>query len=170
MRPASVPVRRSLLLATMGLALGSAAALAAAPVEVPVVQARPKSVSTGFELDGVIEPVKQSTISSQASGRVASITVKAGDPVRAGQLLATIDDRETQTGVQRSQAQVSQADAELRNAQANAERTRELQAKGFVSKAALDTAELQLKSAQAGRDAANASARQSSRSTRETAA
>lgn len=162
MRPASVPVRRSLLLATMGLALGSAAALAAAPVEVPVVQARPKSVSTGFELDGVIEPVKQSTISSQASGRVASITVKAGDPVRAGQLLATIDDRETQTGVQRSQAQVSQADAELRNAQANAERTRELQAKGFVSKAALDTAELQLKSAQAGRDAANAGARQSS--------
>ena len=50
-------------------------------------------------------------------------------------MLATIDDRETQTGVQRSQAQVSQADAELRNAQANAERTRELQAKGFVSKA-----------------------------------
>ena len=73
--------------------------------------------------------------------------------MRAGQLLATIDDRETQTGVQRSQAQVAQADAELRNAQANAERTRELQAKGFVSKAALDTAEPQFKAAQAGRDA-----------------
>lgn len=156
------PVRRSLLVAALGLALGSASVRAAGPVEVAVLQARAQAVSTGFELDGVIEPVKQSTISSQASGRVASIAVKAGDPVRAGQLLATIDDRETQTGVQRSQAQVAQADAELRNAQANAERTRELQAKGFVSKAALDTAELQLKSAQAGRDAANAGARQSS--------
>jgi RND family efflux transporter MFP subunit len=162
MHLADFPVRRPFWLAALGLALGIGAAQAAAPVEVPVVQARPQAVPTGFEFDGVVEPVKQSTISSQASGRVATLTVKAGDQVRAGQLLATIDDRETQTGVQRSQAQVSQADAELRNAQANAERTRELQSKGFVSKAALDTAELQLKGAQAGRDVASAGARQSS--------
>ena len=162
MRFAVLPVHRSFLVAALGLALGFGAAQAASPVEVAVVQARPQAVPTGFEFDGVVEPVKQSTIASQASGRVASITVKAGDQVRAGQLLATIDDRETQTGVQRSQAQVSQADAEWRNAQANAERTRELQSKGFVSKAALDTAELQLKAAQAGRDVASAGARQSS--------
>ena len=161
MRVSAVPVRLSLLVVTMGLGLGFGLAQAAAPVEVAVVQARPQAVPTGFEYDGVVEPVKQSTISSQASGRVATISVKAGDQVRAGQLLATIDDRETQTGVQRSQAQVSQADAELRNAQANAERTRELQAKGFVSKAALDTAELQLKAAKAGQDVATAGARQS---------
>ncbi len=160
MRFVVLPVRRPLLVAALALGLG--AAQAAAPVVVSVVQARPQGVPTGFEFDGVVEPVRQSTISSQASGRVATITVKAGDPVRAGQLLATIDDRETLTGVQRSQAQVAQADAELRNAQANAERTRELQAKGFVSKAALDTAELQLKGAQAGREVASAGARQSS--------
>ena len=162
MNVAEMRVRRPLLVAALGLALGSVAARAAAPVEVPVVQARPQAVSTGFEFDGIVEPVKQSTLSAQASGRVASLLVKAGDPVRAGQLLATIDDRETQTGVQRSQAQVSQADAEYRNAQANAERTRELQSKGFVSKAALDTAELQLKAAKAGHDVASAGAKQSS--------
>jgi len=140
---------------------GMGVAHAAAPVEVPVVGARPQAVPTGFEFDGVVEPVKQSTISAQASGRIATLAVKAGDRVRVGQLLATIDDRETQTGVQRSQAQVTQAEAELRNAQANAERTRELQAKGFVSKAALDTAESQFKAAAAGRDQASAGARQS---------
>ena len=161
MRFAVPPVRRPFLVAALGLALGLGAAQAAAPVEVAVVQARPQAVPTGFEFDGVVEPVKQSTISSQASGRVATLTVKAGDQVRAGQLLATIDDRETQTGVQRSQAQVTQAEAELRNAQANAERTRELQAKGFVSKAALDAAESQFKAAAAGRDQASAGARQS---------
>jgi RND family efflux transporter MFP subunit len=118
-------------------------------------------VSTGFELDGVIQPVKQSTVSAQAAGRIVMLAVKAGDRVRAGQLLATIDDREALVGVQRSQAQVAQSDAELRNAQANLERTRELQTKGFVSKAALDTAEVQFKSAQAGRDQAGAGARQS---------
>ena len=155
------PVRRLLLGAALGVALGQGAALAAAPLEVPVTGVRPQAVPTGFEFDGVVEPVRQSTISAQASGRIATLAVKAGDRVRAGQLLATIDDRETQTGVQRSQAQVTQAEAELRNAQANAERTRELQARGFVSKAALDTAEAQFKSAQAGRDQAGAGARQS---------
>jgi len=146
------------LLVLPGLAL--AADVAPAPL-VPTVAVRPQAVPTGFELDGVIDAVKQSTVSAQASGRIALLAVKAGDKVRAGQLLATIDDRETQTGVERSQAQVVQADAELRNARANVERTRELQQKGFISHAALDTAETQFKAAQAGRDQASAGARQS---------
>ena len=151
-------VRQTLPL--LGLFVVSAA-LAQVPVQVPVVSAQAKSVGTGFELDGVIQPVKQSTVSAQASGRIATLLVKAGDKVRAGQVLATIDDRETQTGVQRSSAQVAQAQADLRNAQANFNRTRDLQAKGFVSAAALDTADAQLKSALAGRDAAGAGAQQS---------
>jgi RND family efflux transporter MFP subunit len=154
-------VRRSLLSLALGLALGSGMARAADALEVPVVQARPKAVTTGFEFDGIVEPVKQSTISAQASGRIATLAVKAGDRVRAGQVLATIDDRETAVGLQRSQAQTAQANAELRNAQAQVERTRELQSKGFVSKAALDTAETQYKGAQAGRDQATAGERQS---------
>jgi RND family efflux transporter MFP subunit len=142
-------------------ALAVSVAAAQSAIQVPVARALVKSVGIGFELDGVIQPVKQSTISAQAAGRIASLLVKAGDKVRAGQLLATIDDREAQTGVQRSQAQVAQAQAELRNAQANFDRTRDLQAKGFVSPAALDTADSQLKGALAGRDQASAGAKQS---------
>ena len=130
-------------------------------VEVPVVPAQVKAVGNGFESDGVVQPVKQSSISAQTSGRVTAMLVKAGDKVRAGQVLATVDDSETQTGVQRSQAQVAQAQAELRNAQANFDRTRDLLAKGFISAAAMDTADSQLKSAQAGRDQANAAQKQS---------
>ena len=114
-----------------------------------------------FTLDGVIQPVKQSTVAAQASGRIASLLVKAGDMVHAGQLLATIDDRESAAGLQRSQAQVSQADAELRNAKSQLERTRDLQRQGFVSKAALDTAEAQHSGTVAMRDQATAAARQS---------
>lgn len=148
-------------LVTLSLAGALANAWAADPVRVPVVIAGPKSVATGVEIDGVVEPIKQSLVSAQVSGRVSALVVKAGDYVKAGQLLATVDDRETQTGVQRSQAQWVQSDSELRNAQLNVSRTRDLQAKGFVSQAALDTAELQLKAAQAGRDQASAGARQS---------
>ncbi|OIP14544.1 MAG: efflux RND transporter periplasmic adaptor subunit [Comamonadaceae bacterium CG_4_9_14_3_um_filter_60_33] len=147
------------LLAIMSLAALSVAAQT--PPEVAVAAVQRKAVGSGFELDGVVQPVKQSTVSAQASGRIVTLAVKAGDAVRAGQLLATIDDRETQTGVQLSRAQAAQAQAELRNAQANFDRTRELLAQGFVSKAAMDTADAQLKSAQAGRDQASAGEKQS---------
>lgn len=141
--------------------VGMSAAFAQSAILVPTVQVQSRSLGGGFELEGVVQPVKQATVSAQASGRIASLVVKAGDAVRTGQLLATIDDRETQTGMQRSQAQVAQAQAEWRNAQANFDRTRELQTKGFVSSAALDTADSQLKSAQAGREQANAGLKQS---------
>lgn len=131
------------------------------PPQVNVAAVQLKAVGSGFEMDGVVQPVKQSTVSAQASGRLVTLAVKAGDPVRAGQLLATIDDRETLAGVQLSRAQAAQAQAELRNAQANFDRTRELLAQGFVSQAAMDTADAQLKSAQAGRDQASAGEKQS---------
>jgi RND family efflux transporter MFP subunit len=142
------------------LAAPAAAADPAAP-QVAVIKAASQTVAVGFEFDGVVEPVKQSTVSAQAAGRIVQFLAVAGDRVRAGQLLAVIDDRDTQEGLQRSQAQVAQAQAELRNAQANAKRTRDLQAQGFLSQAALDTAEANLQSAQAGRDQAAAGARQS---------
>jgi RND family efflux transporter MFP subunit len=126
---------------------------------VPTVQIGARAVATGYEIDGVIQPVKQSTVSAQASGRVVMLAVKMGDRVKAGQLLATIDDRETTLGVQRSQAQLAQADAELRNAQTHFERTRELRAQGFVSQAALDVAQTQYQAAQAGHAQATAGAR-----------
>lgn len=144
----------------LGFALSTADAQA--PVMVPVAKAERQSVGAGFELDGVVQPVRQSTVSAQTSGRLASLQVKVGDRVRAGQVLATIDDREAQTGVQRSQAQVAQAQADLRNAQAHFDRTQDLQRQGFVSAAALDTAQAQLKAAQAGLEQAQAGARQAS--------
>ncbi len=137
-------------------------AIAQNTVQVPVLAVQMKAIGNGFELDGVVQPVKQSTVSAQATGRLVSLAVKAGDKVHAGQLLATIDDSETQTGVQRGQAQVAQAQAELRNAQANFDRTRDLLRQGFVSSAAMDTADAQLKSAMAARDQGSAAARQAS--------
>jgi RND family efflux transporter MFP subunit len=154
-------VSRGLLILVLAAAGAATAVVAAPAIEVPVVKASAQAVSVGVNLDGVVEPVKQSTIAAQASGRIAQLAVKAGDRVRAGQLLATIDDRESQVGLQRSRAQTAQAEAEYRNAQAQVQRTRELQAKGFVSKSALDTAEAVYKAAQAAHEQAAAGQRQS---------
>ncbi len=138
--------------ASLGWAQGSTVATA-------TVQS--SAAASATVLDGVIQAVKQSTVAAQTTGRIATFTVKAGDKVRAGQVLATIDDREAQVGMQHAQAQVNQADADLRNAQAQMERTRSLQAQGFVSKAAQDTADAQYQSAKAQREQAAASTRQS---------
>ena len=132
----------------------------AAP-EVAVALVAPRAVGQGLVLEGSLQAVRQSTLSAQASGRIAQLQVKAGDRVRAGQVLALIDDRVTQAGVTQAQAQVAQSDAQLANAQANYGRTKDLFAKGFVSQSALDVAESQFKAAQAGTRAAVAGQTQS---------
>lgn len=154
----ALSLRWTKTLPVLGLALVPLLATAESG-SVPTAAVQLKSAGSIYSLDGVIQPVKQATVSAQAAGRIATLTIKAGDKVRAGQVLATIDDREAQVGVTRSQAQINQADAELRNAQANLDRTRDLQRQGFVSKAALDTADTQFKAAQAMRDQAMAGAR-----------
>ncbi len=152
---------RVLLLSALALAWVPLTAMAQASA-VPTAPVQLKAAGASYALDGVIQAVKQATVSAQASGRIAALNVKAGDRVRAGQVLASIDDREAQVGVTRSQAQIQQAEAELRNAQAQLDRTRDLQRQGFVSKAALDTADTQFKAAQAQREQALASGRQAS--------
>lgn len=123
---------------------------AAPPLAVPVVSLRPAGPVTGFELDAQVQAQRQATVAAQVGGTVTALLVKAGDAVRAGQALARIDERSAAADLTRGDAAVAQAQAQLENARLNAERTRELRAKGFVSQAAQDVADTQLKAAQAG--------------------
>jgi RND family efflux transporter MFP subunit len=135
----------------LALALGLSSLLAARAADVPLVVVQVAAGGgTGLTLEGHLEPVRQATVSAQLSGNVMALLVKAGDRVKAGQVMARIDDRDAQAGLQRTAAGLSQAEAEARNARVAAERTRDLRAQGFVSQAALDTAETQYKASQAG--------------------
>ncbi|RJY10329.1 efflux RND transporter periplasmic adaptor subunit [Aurantiacibacter aquimixticola] len=71
-------------------------------------------------------------------GRVVSVTVEAGDWVRAGQVLAVIDRsvQNQQASAQAAQIDVAQADADL--AQANLDRALQLVERGFISQADID--------------------------------
>lgn len=129
---------------------------------VAMVTVGERAVGAGLVIDGSLQAVQQSVLSAQASGRIASLNVKAGDRVKAGQVLAVIDDRATQAGMAQAQAGVAQADAALVNAKAAYERTRELRAQGFVAQAALDTAQAQYRALEAGAAAARAGQAQAS--------
>lgn len=125
-------------------------ALAAHAAPVPVLQVNPAPAGTVLALDGRVEALKQATVAAQISGSVLQLAVKAGDRVRAGQLLVRLDARDTAAGLARSDAAVAQAEAEWQNARLNAERQRELRRQNFVSQSVVDQAETALKAAEAG--------------------
>lgn len=155
MVPNASPFAPLFVAALLALA-GPAGAAPAAPVAVPTVEVAPAGAAAAFELDGSLQALRQATLGAQVGGSVVALLVKAGDSVKAGQPLLRIDERDVAAGLLRGEAAVAQAEAEFRNAETSVRRTRELRAQGFVSPAALDVAETQLKAAQAGLQQAQA--------------
>ena len=151
-------VSKTLLIpALVALMAGAhAAAPIPAPVSVPTLEVGARASSAGFEIDGTLQARQQATLAAQASGRVLALAVKAGDRVKAGQSLLRIDERELQASVAGGDAAVAQAQAGLTQAEQQLNRTRDLRQQGFVSSAALDTAQAQLKVAQAALQQAQA--------------
>jgi RND family efflux transporter MFP subunit len=99
--------------------------------------------------DGVVEAVRQTVVAAQVPGAVVALTVKAGDSVKAGQVLARLDARAAQQTAAAGDAQVRAAQAELEVASREVERQRQLFAKQYISRAALDRAEGQFKTTEA---------------------
>jgi RND family efflux transporter MFP subunit len=100
-------------------------------------------------VEGVVEAVKSSVIAAQVAGSITQLTVKVGDKVRAGQLLARIDARLAGQQLSTSQAQVAAAQAQLAAASEEYARKQRLYEKQYISQAALQRAESDYKTAAA---------------------
>jgi len=134
------------------LAAGASAAGPEAPPAAavgPVIEVAVRDWPVTVAAEGVVEAVRQTTLGAQVAGRIVALDVKAGDTVRAGQVLARIDARTAEQAVAASRSQVAEAQANLANAKRKYERNRDLLAQKFVSQAALDQAEAEYKAAQA---------------------
>jgi len=121
-----------------------------------------RMVDVPYSTEAVVEAVKQSTISAQVMGRIVELRVDAGDRVKAGQVIARIDEREVAQVLSGSEAQVAQAKANLENARLSLERAKRLLEAKFVSQSAVDRAEADFKAAEAQLKAAEAGAGQAS--------
>jgi RND family efflux transporter MFP subunit len=102
-----------------------------------------------YTAEGVIEAVKSSTIAPQVSGSITALSVKVGDVVKAGQLLARIDTRIANQQAATNQAQVAAAQAQLSAARKEYERKSRLYTKQYISQAAMERAESEFKTAEA---------------------
>ncbi len=95
---------------------------------------------------------------ARISGRIAQITVKEGDTVRAGQVVAVIDDDRISLEADAAAAGVKAAEAADEKAQQDLQRSERLFSGGAISQAAIDQARSGAKAATAQLNAARAQA------------
>ena len=119
-----------------------------------------REVDQTYAAEGVVEAVKQSTVAAQIAGRVVAVNFDVGDRVKKGQVIVRIDPAEVNQAYAASQAQVAQAEAALRNAKAQFDRTQRLVEQKFMSAAAMDKAQADYQAAKAQLAVAQAGAGQ----------
>ncbi|MGH8372611.1 MAG: efflux RND transporter periplasmic adaptor subunit [Gammaproteobacteria bacterium] len=140
---------------------GPVDATAALDTATLIVKAQPGPVYA--TVPGTVVSLNRAEISSRLTGYVRSVEVRAGDRVRAGQHLLSIDSSDVRGNLQQAQAGLNQAQAVYDEADINYKRYTTLFPQGAVSRMQLDaaerqytTAKAQLESAQAGLRMANA--------------
>jgi RND family efflux transporter MFP subunit len=144
----------------MGLAVSASGATLSGAGAGPTLEVAVRDLPRTLTAEGQVEAIRHTTLGAQVAGRIVALEVKAGDTVRAGQVLARIDARTADQAVAAGRSQVAESEANLANAKRKYERNRDLLAQKFVSQAALDQAEAEYKAAQAQLAAVSANAGQ----------
>ena len=77
-----------------------------------VVWAKPRDGGHAIFLSGRIEG-DDSAVAGKATGRLLEVTVREGDQVKAGDVIAVLDDEQLRARVEQARAQSEQADSRL---------------------------------------------------------
>jgi HlyD family secretion protein len=117
--------------------------------EVEVQKTENRDLSSRVKATGEITPEKKVEISAKVVGEIISLPVVEGQRVEAGQLLLEIERdlyesarNQARAALRQAEVSVHRQEVQLKDAERNLRRTRELIADGLVSQEALDTAEL----------------------------
>lgn len=108
-----------------------------AAADVATVALRP--LARTLPLSGSVQPVDQATVKSKVSGEVLEMTVREGQSVKRGQLLARIDTRNAGANRDAANAALEKARADLAIAKLNYGNSVKLQEQKFVSQNAVDS-------------------------------
>ncbi len=154
-----LPARRTILIGLViaALAVGGAAGLgalrsrsveataAAAPKTVvlefvpeDLYTVRQDTLARTLPLTGTLTPLTAATVKAKVAGELVEVTVREGQAVREGQLLARIDQTEVQAKAAARQADMEAARAQLQWADKNRSTQKALLDKNFISQNAFD--------------------------------
>jgi membrane fusion protein, multidrug efflux system len=123
-----------------------------------VVRAGMREVLQGLPVSGALRAVNSAFIKARVSGELRELTVREGDFVKAGQVIARIEASEYQSRVQQASEQAASAKAQVDVVQRQYDNNKALVAQGFISKTALDASQANLDAAKSTYKAAVAGA------------
>jgi RND family efflux transporter MFP subunit len=149
-------MKRTLKLALIGVVVAVAAAGYAAvrgkraehkpASSAPVVEflqndlfvVEPGALEQVLPLTGSLAPLTEATVKAKVAGELVEVTVREGESVRQGQMLAKIDLTEVGAKVAAREADVAAAKAQLVWAEKNRNQQKALLEKSFISQSAFD--------------------------------
>ena len=142
-------MRRTLGLLALGLALGACGEKPAEkkpgppPTLITVTQAKAQALEIVETTLGSLEAVQDPRIAAEVAGRILRLTIRAGEAVKKGQLLAEIDPTDVAQQHKADRAEIARIEALFAQQERLVTRQSELVQKSFISKNALDDASAQ---------------------------
>ncbi|MGK2914051.1 MAG: efflux RND transporter periplasmic adaptor subunit [Porticoccaceae bacterium] len=132
-------------------------------LELPVATVAVATLPVAWNAVGTVVSDQRIDVTSKMTGYIRTLHVREGEPVKAGQLLASLDGSDVDGGIHQAQGAVDTAAALLADAQADLGRYQNLFDAGSIAEVQLrkarlqrDTLTEQLKSARAALDTARA--------------
>jgi membrane fusion protein, multidrug efflux system len=98
----------------------------------------PGALEQSLPLTGSLMPLTEATVKAKVAGELVAVTVREGESVKRGQMLARIDLNEVQAKVAAREADVEAAKAQLVWAEKNRNQQKALLEKSFISQSAFD--------------------------------
>jgi len=143
--PAAVLVVAAVLLMT-----GGALSPALLVHLTPATMVSPVRAGAVLVASGYVVAQRKAAVASKGTGRLVYLGVVEGDRVRAGQVIARVEDADVKAQLAQAQANVQVSRAELHDAERSLARERLLGDSGFSSQASFDAAEARYQRVKAG--------------------
>ncbi|MFY3384619.1 efflux RND transporter periplasmic adaptor subunit [Paracidovorax sp. MALMAid1276] len=142
-------------------AASAARAAAAAPLQLAadeLVTVQQRTLNLGVPVSGSLRAVETAMVKARVGGELQGLTLREGDPVKAGQEIARIDPTEARARLRQAQQQADAAKSQVDINQRQYTNNRALVDQGFISPTALVTSQASLEAAQSTYQAAVAAA------------
>jgi len=156
--------KRSLVLILVVLAVAGAGILYSRGLLTPTLTVQvsalqsvyPSQTFTVLNASGYVVAQRKAAVASKITGRLIALSVEEGSKVSQGEVIARLENEDSQAALSRAHANLQlsrstldQAKAELEDAQLNHRRNEQLVAKGFVAQSTVDASEARYKRAKA---------------------
>jgi RND family efflux transporter MFP subunit len=119
-----------------------------------VFTAQTQTLSLGIAVSGALKATQSAVVKARVAGELQELSLREGDRVQAGQVIARIDPSEYQARVRQAQQQADSAKAQVDIAQRQFDNNQALVNQGFISQTALLNSQASLNGAKATHAAA----------------